>query len=539
LLLLAAALQSFARTSADVSWLITICEKTLDGERPYVDFIETNPPAAFLIYMPAVISARVLGAPAEFMAAFWAFVAIAASLAASAALLSRIDAARRLGQAGAFAGVAALALLPGHVFDQREHFAVIASLPMLAAFAARASGARPPLGVALGAGLGAALAVAIKPHFVLFFLPVLPYVCRRAGWRTIAASPEVVAASLLGLAYVLATVVFFPAFLEKVAPVAAAVYAPLRQPWYVLALNPGVVLCVLLGAFIRVGDPARRGDPVIVVAALAGIGALVSFLIQGKGWPYQSYPAVAFMMISFLIAAEAGRQRALMALILIAVPLVALAEAFSVPLSWLVALVASTAVAALAAQALASGYALVRWTIAPATACASLAAFLLAGLLFLQDAPVLSSLEGKIVAIAPHPRIVALTQDIALGFPLTRDVGGSWVQRPNMLWVTHDATRLIEERPADATLAERLAPFMRVDRDMLVEDIRRGRPDIVLIDNRGQNFHQWAFADQKVVDVLSTYRLAAVDATAHGPIEIYKRVDAERTDEVPTRSGNP
>jgi len=28
---------------ADVSWMITICEKWLDGAIPYVDFVETNP----------------------------------------------------------------------------------------------------------------------------------------------------------------------------------------------------------------------------------------------------------------------------------------------------------------------------------------------------------------------------------------------------------------------------------------------------------------------------------------------------------------
>jgi hypothetical protein len=51
---------------ADVSWMITISEKWLDGATPYVDFIETNPPAAILLYLLPVALARALGVHAEF-----------------------------------------------------------------------------------------------------------------------------------------------------------------------------------------------------------------------------------------------------------------------------------------------------------------------------------------------------------------------------------------------------------------------------------------------------------------------------------------
>ena len=74
---------------ADVSWMITISEKWLDGATPYVDFIETNPPAAILLYLPPVALARALGAHAEFMVAAWGFAVCGASAAAAAAVLRR------------------------------------------------------------------------------------------------------------------------------------------------------------------------------------------------------------------------------------------------------------------------------------------------------------------------------------------------------------------------------------------------------------------------------------------------------------------
>jgi hypothetical protein len=45
-------------TTPDVSWLITICERILDGETAYVDIIETTPPVPLLLYMPGVAFAR-------------------------------------------------------------------------------------------------------------------------------------------------------------------------------------------------------------------------------------------------------------------------------------------------------------------------------------------------------------------------------------------------------------------------------------------------------------------------------------------------
>ena len=38
----------------DVGWLLTLGERMLDGQRPYIDFFEANPPMSILLYLPAV-----------------------------------------------------------------------------------------------------------------------------------------------------------------------------------------------------------------------------------------------------------------------------------------------------------------------------------------------------------------------------------------------------------------------------------------------------------------------------------------------------
>ena len=51
----------------DTSWIITLCERMLAGDRLYVDLIETNPPFTLWLYMPAVYLANLLGVAPEYV----------------------------------------------------------------------------------------------------------------------------------------------------------------------------------------------------------------------------------------------------------------------------------------------------------------------------------------------------------------------------------------------------------------------------------------------------------------------------------------
>src|SRR5436305_4316156 len=60
--------QVFGHVNTDNSWLITLCERVLNGATPYVDFIEVNPPASILLYLPWVALARAIGVRPELVA---------------------------------------------------------------------------------------------------------------------------------------------------------------------------------------------------------------------------------------------------------------------------------------------------------------------------------------------------------------------------------------------------------------------------------------------------------------------------------------
>jgi hypothetical protein len=122
---LAVALQARFGLLGDVSWLITADEKWLDGEVPYRDFIEINPPASLLLYWPAIALARLVGVSPEFAVSAFGFLSIAAGLGLSAAILGRAGLIGRIGPLGFGVALIALAILPGQSFCERDQLAAL------------------------------------------------------------------------------------------------------------------------------------------------------------------------------------------------------------------------------------------------------------------------------------------------------------------------------------------------------------------------------------------------------------------------------
>jgi hypothetical protein len=135
-----------------------------------------------------------------------------------------------------------------------------------------------------------------------------------------------------------------------------------------------------------------------------------------------------------------------------------------------------------------------------------------------------SALSRALARLPPHPRLLEISGVLGVGHPLVREVGGVWVQSVCSLWITNSASKLIAADPDDASLARRLAPYLELDRDMLVADIQRRRPDAILITKWGA---ERVWPDAKVSAALADYRFFASDGNPNpdGEIKIYARQD--------------
>ena len=522
---LAIALQVHLGTVDDVSWQITVGEWTLDGRIPYRDFIEINPPASILLYLPPIFVARLLGAAPEALVAVFGCLGIIASVALSALILARAGLIEKLGPIGASLALGALMLLPAHAFDERDHIAAVAGLPFLALAAARGVGARVNWGSVLLAGIGAGLMASIKPPYVLVAIALAPYLAARIGFRPLFACAEFYAAALVGSLYVLIMLTLFPAYLSDIAPLASAIYLPVRESMSGLTLNTGVVLwlALLLTSAQIAGE--NRAEPLFAIPALASLGALASFFIQGKGWPYHIYPALAFIVIA-LGAALARNKRGAAMLAVSIIPAIASALVALVVARWPLQIMIGVAVAAAAivaaAQRLFSGAKADDRSLPLSEMIAASAIGVAFAMLTLEGRPQ-PVLEKALARLAPHPTILAISESLAFGHPLVRDVGGSWAQRVPALWITAAADRLIEESHGDEKLRARLAPFVRADRDRLAQDIGANKPDAILVGRIDGPVYKALWTDPAIVDALADYRFFAGNDDAEWPAMIYAR----------------
>lgn len=461
--LAAAAAQARFSTSPDVSWLITFSEKILDGRRPYVDVIELNPPASILLYLGPTAVARLIGLWPEFAVAAFGFASVAASLTLLGSMLSRLQAGEASRNKIVLIAAAILALLPARVFDQRDHLALVFGLPFFALLALKAEGRRTPLFIALAAGIGAGLMICVRPHLALAMIGPVLVAFRRRGWRA-AASPELAAAGGVACLYGVAVVALFPAFLENVLPMTAAVYVPAREPLVALLASPGVIAWIVL-ALVALW---AKGDAFTASFGWASVGALASYFIQGKGWPYHAYPAIA---LAAMAAATAWRERA----------------------------------------------GAVRLQAAPVAAALGLS------FLWMADGVGRSpELEAALRRIGPHPSLLEISGDIALGHPLAREVGARWAQSVCSLWVAADVDRQLRDFPVDPLRRQTLEAYRSEDLRRLIGDIRGNRPDAILTTAASASLAQQVLSE--VTDVVR-YRAFAEAKGPHGAVTVLIRDD--------------
>jgi len=439
---LAVAVRHFVVANTDVSWEITLSEKILDGQRLYTDLIEVNPPASTFLYLPAVALARALGWAPEIVVDASVFISALISLGIASHIVRQyrlLDGLR--GWSVAAFTLAVLTILPAQTFGEREHIALIAVLPALALLVARAKDARPLLWHCLVAGAGAGVTICIKPHFALAVgLAAAVTALYLRSWRVLFVLENWIAAAI-AVSYGVCIVVFCRAFITDAMPLVADLYLPVR-----LSLVDSLtrIPVVLWAGAILVVLALRRGTgchPECLVLLTASVGFAAAYLIQGKGWPYHSYPMLALALIE-LDLAVAFRRRA--------------AEQTGERDGFM--------------------------GICATVALSVIAVWSFAWLNVALDTRAAAAVVRRIAP--PHPSIIVISDDGAIGHPLVRAVGGRWISPAFGLWITLNAAIRRFSGGLDAATEQRLSSYVQAERQRLIGEIRDGKPDIILVDNR-------------------------------------------------------
>ena len=149
-----------------------------------------------------------------------------------------------------------------------------------------------------------AAVVAVKPPYGLLFVGPAAYLAARRGVGAAVRAGEYWLAAAAALAYAGVVAWRFPAYIGDVLPAVAAAYLPVRETARDLIVNAAVVGWAALAAALALIAGPRLRSPLVATPALAALGALATFLIDGKGWLYQAYPALALIALAFGAAAD-------------------------------------------------------------------------------------------------------------------------------------------------------------------------------------------------------------------------------------------
>jgi hypothetical protein len=452
--------RKFVVANTDVAALITLAERVLDGQRQTVDFIELNPPASIYLYVPGVALARILGLSAEVVTDSLVFTIIGTGLWLAGRILARAGVLENFDTrilAVLVAGI--LTILPGQIFGEREHIVAAMSLPFLAVLAVRAKSATPDFWPLVAAALGAGVMIVVKPYLIFGVVPAVVFAAYAArSWRVLVALENWIVLATAAL-YGVVVVMAFPEFLTETVPLVSTVYLPLRNPWPFMVIGLAAVP-IWATAFIVIVWLQRKksADWPYGLLLAASAGFVATFVVQGKGWAYHSYPMLALVLIALALAVTehgppaAGGRRPLG-------PISAFGAVFILAFYWMTT---------------------------PNTVS-------------------MSALAGPIRQVKPHPTMLEISGDPAVGQPLVREVGGRWVGTVSFLWITFGGQwRRTHENLAPATAA-RIADYMALDRRLLVGDIRRARPDIILVEKAPTDWEAWARADPEIAELLKPY----------------------------------
>jgi hypothetical protein len=462
--------------NVDVSWLLIVSERMLDGQRLYVDIVEANPPMAVSVYLLGVALARAIGVRPEVATDGLIFLLIAASLALTWRILKYSSLRGRVG-GGALAvwTTGLLSVLPMYDFGQREHLALLAMLPAIGVYILRGNREAVTPAAVLIAALGAAITLSFKPYFAFAVgFCILTAAAQARDWRVLFAPENWIAAGLV-VVYGFCIFVFYPEYFTAIYPLVRDVYLLLKAPTLALFVTSATALWVgAVMIVLALQSQQRKFDAASFVLLAASFGFAIAFFVQRKGWSYQAYPMVALGLLA-----------------------------------------AGCAISAIDHERISSR------RLAVAAMFAVLAMFANAGLGFNASVDV-RPIEDQVARLGPHPRILMLGAAAVIGHPMVRTLQGTWVSRQESLWVRGIVGRSRGDESIDPQTAARLEVYVARERAGLIEDFRKQPPDVILVDNQDSDWGSWAHADPELSALLKAYT----------PVQTIKGIDIlQRTNE--------
>lgn len=423
--------------NGDASWIITMCERILAGDRLYVDLIETNPPFTIWMFMPAVLLARWFGMTPESVLLAYTYGVCLFGLGLAAMIVDRAGLRDRdVLRSMLPVFTALLFIFPSNSFAEREHLATALLLPLIALIAWRAEKPDDKIGLVwpVLAGLSGSVIVLVKPYYALMILLPVLWIAWKRRSLTIFLSPELWIIGLLSVAYLAAVTIIYPEFLNDIYPLLRVTYMRLTRPAFTFQMYSPMI--AIMAYLIYNLGKGRAISSLTTIAILASIGGFVSLFYQSKGWAYHAYPSY-FLIISVLVSvllrrmqSDDGERLSLVGILLVPGAVLAASVPFQMHYS--------------------------------------------------PDA----SLVERVRAVAPaHPKVALIGSGIEAGHPFARMIGGRWIGSHCSDWLGGFATgwAAVDEMDGYAQSAAHYTRIADEYSEEKITELKSGNPDILIL----------------------------------------------------------
>jgi hypothetical protein len=430
----------------DCIWLLHATQRLLAGGRYFYDVLEVNPPIVNMVLMPPAALASVLE-----LNAYPVFIAYICTLIVLSVVLClpfwRVLSERAgLSMPVLVVGSSlALTFVPGMEFGQREHLAILLTLPAIFAFALpRAE--KPRISRILSYIIAALAAVGfcIKPYFLI--VPLIGagfYLWETRNWRVVWTGPILVFMAT-GLCIAGIAVLLFTEWLTHVMPLVRMAYGEYRTSTIkalVLEIQAFTIIAAAL-TVIELTQPSKTLLKTCRMIGLASLGYGLAAAVQMRGWGYHLIPVITLGCIMAVLAAAHIWARVKEQVLPALSAFIAAAAAFIVIHPTMVDLL---------------------W--------------------HLQNRSVATYLNRPISrAVIEHSdggSILILSPWMAGGFPLALMAGSDWGSRLAHRWLIPRIIRLERGGVADRAKA---AYLKQLEISMLTEDLGRFKPHVVAVE---------------------------------------------------------
>ena len=431
----------FSPISADAAWLTVIAESLMEGMIYGRDIYDVNPPASALLYIPGAIIAKILNVNILYGSIIYLYITFILMLFLSIFVLKR---SKFITSIEIYYLVLVLCFMSlvynPQDFGQKEHFVILFIIPFLIMNAVQNEEIKINLYIRSMIGILLGIAYSIKPFFAIVpFLIAITDFMKYRSYKVFVRIEYLLSIIILiiYIAFVLSKFSDYTIWLKSIMNSNVNYYSVRYDPFLSLKTEASLYLITLV-TFLCVFSWSRIQfkTRLCEIFFIASIGFFLCFLIQGKNWEYQAFPALFMQAVaSSILIYQIGRS--------------------------------------------ANRIKFVRFLFIGCL-CFSQAITFTKFFETLRIVPKDKELVSEIVKITPNASMLALTESSPSAFPMALEANGRWVGSFSSAWIASFLSFKQKRDVLSGEIPVTSIPILQWQMDRITQDITNNKPDIII-----------------------------------------------------------